>query len=120
LLSVVVVTTGIMLAGVMGWLAVAAQGRRLSYLVLLMLGLVPTLVVYAIAAYQLPTNLHGRYFIGWFLILIGLAWSFPAIAGPLPIVMRRPGLQVLRPAVLVAACLAVHAYCLGFILNRYF
>lgn len=120
LLSIVVLATGVMLAGLLGWLAVKVEGRRLAYLVALLVGLVPTLAVYAISAYQLPTNLHGRYILGWYLILIGLAWMFPAIAGPSPIVKRRPDLIGLRPAVLIAASLMVHAYCLGFVLERYF
>jgi hypothetical protein len=35
-------------------------------------------------------------------------------------VRRHPSLQRLRPALLLLACLAVHAYCLTFILQRYF
>jgi hypothetical protein len=87
------------------WLGFAAGGFVLSA------------AVYALSIVRAtPADLHGRYLLGLYVSLLVIAWS--ALAR-----MDQSG-WIRRPDLLIGAagiaCLTVHAYCLTFILSRYF
>ena len=101
-------------------IALRAEARRLLWLLMLGAGGALSLVFYTITT-QVSKPLHGRYLIGWYLCLLAVVGSAltldhrapeAALAGP-------PSGAGARGILLVAVGL-IHAYCLSFILARYF
>lgn len=107
-LSAYLLLNGLCLIALLVQLARGGHGRRLLWLLAIGLGAFASLAVYALVLQRLPMNVNGRYLAGWHLILAAVVWSAPALA-------LRP-----RPAVLLALCGAGHAFCLGFVLWRFF
>lgn len=90
--------------------------RRVAWLAIVGIGWVVTLATYAIATYEMHRNLHGRYLIGVYLVVLAVVFSGLALAGP--IASKRCSIS--RPAVVLWLAGAAHTYCLWFILGRYF
>jgi hypothetical protein len=94
--------------------------RRLAWLVVFAAGAAVSLAGYALATQDRPTTLVGRYLIGWY-----LAWLC-VTAGALTLDRSRldgadrSSHGAWRAAVLLVVAGSVHAYCLTFILRRYF
>jgi hypothetical protein len=107
-LSALLLLNGLCLIALLLHLARAGDGRRLLWLLAIGLGALGSLAVYALALQKLPMNVNGRYLVGWHLSIAAVIWSVFALA-------RRP-----RPAALLALCGAGHAFCLGFVLWRFF
>lgn len=107
--------TAISVVGLLLHIARHVEVSRFVALVILGLGLVLTLAGYAYAAYAATVNLHGRYLVGWYLTIVALFWTWPAVAASRP-----PGDAWPRAAALAALVVFVHAYSLTFILRRYF
>jgi hypothetical protein len=117
------VATGIALAALAVQLALTKSLRRTVWLYALLAGIMAAVALYAASCYAMPVNLHGRYLIGWYLCWLAIAWSSLAGVGALPTrVTRLFGAMrwVPRPALAPACCGLIHAYCLSFILERYF
>ncbi|HXB57612.1 MAG TPA: hypothetical protein VN461_22820 [Vicinamibacteria bacterium] len=98
--------------------------RRFFWLLALGLGSALALVIYALSIYGLPMALQGRYLIGWYLPVLsvigcGVVLAEPPKARSAQHPVAIPD-RISRPAVLLALCGLVHAYCLCFILGRYF
>jgi hypothetical protein len=97
------------------------QLRRLFWLLALAAGGVLALVLYTVVTQQLPQALQGRYLIGWYLVFLTLAGTWLGGVGPSP---SRPVASAtapwIRPAALLVLAGGIHAYCLTFILRRYF
>ena len=66
--------------------------------------------------------LQGRYLIGWYLVFLVLAGCW--LTGLAPRSADCPAetntIGCVRPALLLALAGGIHAYCLSFILQRYF
>jgi len=107
-LSALLLLNGLCLLALLLHLARTGDGRRLLWLLAIGLGATGSLALYALVLQKLPMNVNGRYLVGWHLSLAAVIWSAPALAG-------RP-----RPALLLALCGAGHAFCLGFVLWRFF
>jgi hypothetical protein len=86
--------------------------RRAAWLALMATGWAASLVAYALAIHGLPMNINGRYLIGWYLSVLLVLGSWPALAEAKTPVPRAPTLLVL-----VAL---IHTYCLCLVLGRYF
>jgi hypothetical protein len=99
-------------------IAAERDGRRLLLLAALAVSLVLTAAVYAATSLLFSRNLHGRYLAGWYLAATGVAWYILAILPPASwrLAARLPGRVVLA----LCGCGLLHAYCLVFILQRYF
>jgi hypothetical protein len=117
------VTSGLMLATALAVVSLLLywsrhrDGRRLGLLLLLAGGLAASLAAYALTSRGMQRNLHGRYLVGWYLCGLAAAWSLAALLPP----VRWRGIPLIpRTVLLLTACGAVHAYCLVFILQRYF
>ena len=110
-------TTAIALIGLLLHIARRADVSRFVALAIVGLGLIVTFAGYAYASYAALTNLHGRYLLGWYLTMIAIFWTWPALAPSRPALAGRPWL---RPVVLMAMIVFVHTYSLTFILRRYF
>lgn len=90
--------------------------RRMAWLAMLGTGGFGAMALYTIVTQSLPMALHGRYLIGWYLILLTIAAC--GLAG-----LDREGRGApprWLPGVLLVVAGSVHAYCLCFILRRYF
>jgi hypothetical protein len=79
---------------------------------------------YAISVYPIPMNLHGRYLIGWYLIILaligsGAAWARAPVTTATPVPRASIG-RIPGPAALLVLSSLVHTYCLCYILSRYF
>src|SRR5206468_508595 len=57
--------------------------RQALWLALLASGAVVSLAAYALAAFSVNRNLHGRYVMGLYLCMLSLAWAIP-LAGVRP------------------------------------
>jgi hypothetical protein len=100
-------------------LARRPDARRVAWLVMIEVGAGGSLAVYAVSTLGRPTTLVGRYLIGWY-----LAWLAVA-AGGLSIEMRAASADgeltgTGRAAFFLMVAGGVHAYCLAFVLRRYF
>jgi len=113
--QIVVLASGLAAVALLAYLSVTRDGRRLAVALLFLGGLVATLAAYALSVHWTKVNLHGRYLIGWYLCSLAAAWCVVAL-----VPTSRRGWRVSRTAVLLTACAALHAYCLRFILCRYF
>ncbi|TAM52322.1 MAG: hypothetical protein EPN53_05985 [Acidobacteria bacterium] len=115
--------TGIALAILAMHLALTKSLRGIVWLYALAAGGVAAAALYAVSCYAIPINLHGRYLIGWYLCWLAIAWSALACVGEVPgRLNRRLGSlrRIPRPALALTFCGLIHAYCLSFILERYF
>ncbi|MDO8834096.1 MAG: hypothetical protein Q7V01_00795, partial [Vicinamibacterales bacterium] len=118
LVSVLVLASGLAAVSLLAHLARTRDTRRLFIVVAATVGLAGMLLLNAAATHGMVRNLHGRYLIGWYAVLLGLAWSAAVL---LPIAQGRLArVRIPRTAWLLTACGAVHAYCLAVILHRYF
>jgi hypothetical protein len=90
--------------------------RRMAWLVVIALGSAASAYAYAIACYYLRRNVSGRYLFTLYLapLFIILQGFVPARADPL--VRWRPGLHF----IVMAGLLALHAFCIAFLLKRFF
>lgn len=112
-----VAATAVAWIGLLLHIARQADVSRFAALAIMGLGLVVTFAGYTYASYAALTNLHGRYLLGWYLTMIAIFWTWPAIA---PSRSTAPGSPWRRSMVLSAVIVFVHAYSLTFILRRYF
>jgi hypothetical protein len=110
--------TGLVLLLALGLVALLAELarrrdlRRAGWLAVMGAGWAASLVVYALAIHGLPMNINGRYLIGWYLSVLLVIGSWPALGEaktPVP-----------RPAVLLVLAGLLHTYSLCLILWRYF
>jgi hypothetical protein len=120
--ALLVALTAVATIGLLRALSRPAQLRRLSWLLGLTVGGALALVLYTVVTQNLPMALQGRYLIGWYLIYLTLAASW--LTG---LALPQSGLDVppaatrwTRPAVLLLIAGGIHAYCLSFVLRRYF
>jgi hypothetical protein len=117
--SFLVALTGLSLVGLLAHVAITADVRRLVWLIVFASGSAATLAAYALSAHQIPVNLHGRYLLGWYVSVVAVMWTFPAIADGARLGRLRNRVPISRPAVFVGLWL-VNAYALCFIVGRYF
>ena len=97
-----------------------AEARRLVWLLILGAGGALALVFYTLTT-QVAKPLHGRYLIGFYLCLLAVAGSALAMDHRSPVASPSgPPSGTARAAVLLGAVGLIHAYCLSFILARYF
>jgi hypothetical protein len=86
-------------------------------------GLVASLVLYTLATQAVPIALGGRYIIGWYLAtlaIVGAALTLD-LRSSLPLsVDDTPPSGARRAALLLMLAGPIHAYCLCFVLGRYF
>jgi hypothetical protein len=120
-----VVVLMVALALVVLLLHVAHRGRtrRFLWLVILGAGAVASLILYALATQMVPMALGGRYVIGWYLAVLAI------VGAVLTLDLRSPQRASAgeappsggpRAALLLVLAGPIHAYCLCFILGRYF
>jgi hypothetical protein len=101
-------------------IALGAEARRLLWLLVLGAGGAVALVFYTLTT-QVSKPLHGRYLIGWYLCLLAVAGSALTLDHRAPVgAVAGPPSGGGRAAFLLATIGLVHAYCLCFILRRYF
>lgn len=115
--AVIAAGTGLLLAALLVHLGRSEDVRRTTWLAIVGVGWWATLAAYAIATYQMQRNLHGRYLIGIYLIGAAIIFSPLGLANAAGFWKRLP---ITRPAATLLFSSALHAYCLWFILNRYF
>lgn len=110
------------LVGLLLYLRRCDDSRPPAFLLAFALGAAASVVLYALAIHRLPMNLTGRYMVGWHVAFAAVAGSLPALAddGPWPFWLPRKLGLVARTSWLLLAAGALHAYCLRFILQRYF
>lgn len=120
--ALLVALTAVAAVGLLRALSRPPQLRRLAWAAALAAGGVVALALYTIVTQDLPMALQGRYLIGWYLVFLALAGSWlTGVATPRPAAGTIPRLPAwLQPALLVLLAGGLHAYCLGFILRRYF
>jgi hypothetical protein len=123
--------TAICLIGLLLHLARQRDVRRSLWLLALGLGSAVALAIYARSMYNyahsvypIPMNLHGRYLIGWYLVVLsvigsGAAWALARVATTAPVPRTNIG-RIPVPAALLVLSSLLHTYCLCFILTRYF
>jgi hypothetical protein len=117
LISLLAASSGVALVLLLVWVARTASGRTLVWLACAATGLGLSVATYALSVLRaLPADIHGRYLLGLYIALLVIAWSALSRMDKSGWI-RRPGLVV---AIGGMACLALHAYCLTFILARYF
>jgi hypothetical protein len=90
--------------------------RRMAWLAMLGAGGFGAMALYTIVTQSLPMALHGRYLIGWYLVFLTIAAC--GLAG-----LDREGRGApprWLPGALLVVAGSIHAYCLCFILRRYF
>jgi hypothetical protein len=100
-------------------LARRPDARRVAWLVMIGLGAVGSLAVYAVSTLGRPTTLVGRYLIGWYLAWLAVAAGGLAIDWS-PASADHDGRGSWRAALLAVVTGGVHVYCLCFVLRRYF
>jgi hypothetical protein len=91
------------------------NNRRFIYLACLAGGVAATMAAYAVAAYQMHRNLHGRYLIGLYITMLAVTFNSMTSARS-----GTPASSAVRPTVLLCLAGGIHCYCLWFILARYF
>ncbi len=110
--------TGLVLLGALGLVALLSELartrdlRRAAWLAVMAAGWAASLVVYALAIHGLPMNINGRYLIGWYLSVLLVIGSWPALS--------EASTRISRPPVLLGLAGLSHTYCLCLILGRYF
>lgn len=118
--AVLVTLTAASLMTFLGITAVTRNVRRSVWLVAFIGGSLVTFAFYAFSSKQIVSNLHGRYLMPWFVVALAVFWIPVAMAGDQLASRTMTGAGPARPAALLALILSVHAYCLCFILQRYF
>jgi hypothetical protein len=120
--ALLVALTAVATVGLLRALSNPPQLRRLAWAAWLATGGVVALVLYTVVTQDLPMALQGRYLIGWYLVFLTLAGSWLAGVSPSrPAADAGPRLPAwLQPALLLSLAVGIHAYCLAFILRRYF
>jgi hypothetical protein len=118
--ALLVALVGVAAVGLLRALARPPQLRRLAWLLALAGGGVLALVLYTVVTQDLPMALQGRYLIGWYLVFLTLAGSWLTGLSLSPSATVASLADRLRPALLLLLAGGLHAYCLGFILRRYF
>jgi hypothetical protein len=120
--ALLVALTAVATVGLLRALSNPPQLRRLAWAAWLATGGVVALVLYTVVTQDLPMALQGRYLIGWYLVFLALAGSWLAGVSPSrPAADAGPRLPAwLQPALLLPLAVGIHAYCLAFILRRYF
>jgi hypothetical protein len=100
-------------------LAFASTGRAAKSWVWLHLGALVSglyLILLAVGTSRAPANLHGRYMVGFYLIMLSFAWlGFLELYRSLS-----PNRRQLMVNILVTVALATHVYCWCHLLVRYF
>jgi hypothetical protein len=98
--------------------------RRLLWLLILCVGAAASLALYTLSTQETPMALQGRYLIGWYLGVLAVIGTALALDHRRPAEAAddlEPGLTgAARAGLLLALAGGVHAYCLCFILRRYF
>jgi hypothetical protein len=129
--AVCALLTAICLIGLLLHLARQRDVRRSLWLLALGLGSTVALAIYAWSMYNyahsvypIPMNLHGRYLIGLYLVVLsligsGAAWALARVATTAPVPRTNVG-RIPGPAALFVLSSLLHTYCLCFILSRYF
>jgi hypothetical protein len=116
--------TGFAFAALLWRLAREGDTRRVVLGTIYAAGWCASLVLYALSVYSFYSKraLAGRYLIGLYLSGLVIVWSGLLLAPPAGPDRRVPRWWPVapRPVVLLTLCAAVHAYCLSFILHRYF
>ncbi len=115
--------TGLAMAALLWHLAEQRDARRVALGSIYVVGWCGALILYALSAHSMSRVLVGRYLIGLYLAVLVIAWSGPLLTPASPADDKRwprwlPAAP--RAAVLLTLCGAVHAYCLSFIVSRYF
>jgi hypothetical protein len=90
--------------------------RRMAWLVLIALGTAASACAYAIATYYLGRSVNGRYLFTLYLPPLFIILQGLTPPGGDPLARKRPGLDV----IVMAGLLALHAYCIAFQLERFF
>jgi hypothetical protein len=119
-LSLLALLAGAVSVGTLLHLARRRQVRRFLWLLALGLGSAGSLVVFTFATQDLPMALQGRYLIGWYMVILTVLGSWLALADRSSATPGPPTALLSRGAVLLIVAGSVHAYCLCFILARYF
>jgi hypothetical protein len=99
-------------------LRAADDPRPPAFLLAFALGALASVVLYGVAIHRLPMNLTGRYMASWHVAVAAVVGSGAALAGRGPI--SDAASRVPRTLALLVAAGLLHAYCLTFILRRYF
>jgi hypothetical protein len=96
--------------------------RRGLWLLILSGGALASLVLYALSTQDLPMALGGRYLIGWYLPVLAVIGAALTLDYQSPSRVVDPPVPsgTWRAAGLLALAGSIHAYCLVFILLRYF
>lgn len=116
LASLLAAATGIAFICLLIWVARTRATRTLVWIVCAIVGYAATFATYALSVIRLtPADLHGRYLVGLYLCLLLIVWSGVARLGG----SNRRLSNALPPA-LATGCVAVHAWCLAAIVQRYF
>jgi hypothetical protein len=116
--QILMTASGLAAVALLAYLSASRDGRRLAMTLFAFGGTAAMLAAYALSVHRIDTNLHGRYLVGWYLCALSIAWSVVALLPPCPWRFLKGGPP--RTAVLLTACGVLHAYCLLFILERYF
>jgi drug/metabolite transporter (DMT)-like permease len=99
------------------------QVRRFLWLLILGVGSVTSLALYTVSTQGLPMALGGRYLVGWYLCVLGVIGAALTLDHSSP-QRERPGSEAPsrtgRAALLLVVAGSIHAYCLCFVLQRYF
>ncbi len=114
-IAFLVALTGLSLTALLIQIAQRHEVRRFLILCCCLAGAAVTLAGYALAAYSMGLNIHGRYLIGWFLTVVTLCWTWPALWRE-----RTTASGERRVALLLACSIFAHVFSLSIILRRYF
>ena len=115
--------TGLAFVTLLVKLGVERDARRVLLLGIYAAGWCGALVLYAASVHSLYRVLMGRYLVGLYLSMLAIAWSAPLLFAPaVPADNPKPRWwqTASGPAVLLTLCCVIHAYCLWFIVTRYF
>ena len=108
--------TGVAFAALFFWTARVRSIRTMILVCCVVLGYAAALAAYAVSVSRTtPADLHGRYLIGLYLLVVTLAWTALPRAVDAAWINRR--IAVTAGGM---ACLGIHAYSLAMILQRYF
>lgn len=116
--AMLVTVTGASVIGLLVHIARHREVRLLAVLTVLAIGGTATIAGYVYLSYAIHTSVHGRYLLGWYLTLLAVCWTWPAIAPPRQ--MAGPGRWPSRVTWQLITAGFVHAYAMRFVLQRYF
>jgi len=125
--ALLVLLLALAVSALLAHVALRRAVRLFLWLLVLAAGAVVSLVLYTLATQATPMALGGRYLIGWYLAVIaviGTALTFdyrPPDGRPQPAAAVALAADAARRGgLLLVVAGSVHAYCLWFILARYF